>query len=232
MTLFAHESSSSLIETFPRSGSTVVLSNLALENLGITTSYSTNNVNLLREKLLPQKQISEYKEKVLLVRSPLERLESFYLTKLVAGEPKSVVAIGELIYKRTLRYPILFYKSLKGFFDSESDHLLTLIAKKQNFERAVVEDLLNIKNLIKSLTFHDMMSLLMKYGMPRDAHVFPQFAMKTFRICEYNHIFNLENFSTFKSWYDSTTGSRFNLKFNHTQPNNRLRMKSLMALLR
>ena len=103
--------------------------------------------------------------------------------------------------------------------------MLTAIDKKQNFRRSLFEDLLNIKNLIKSLTFHDMMALLMKYGMPRDAHVFPQFAMKTFRICEYNHIFNLENFSTFNSWYESTTGSRFNLKFNHTQPNNRLHME-------
>ena len=68
------------------------------------------------------------------------------------------------------------------------------IAKEQRLDKELVEDLMKIKNLIKSLTFRDMMSLLTKHGMPRDTHVFPQYRMKSFRISEYNHIFNLQNF--------------------------------------
>ena len=115
LTLFAHEKSSTLIETFPRSGSTVILSNLALSNLKLRTNYKTNNVNLLRPKLTPSKNISYYTNKALLVRSPISRLESFFLTKLVAGEPKSVVAVGSLLHSCLKRYPIPLFKELKGF---------------------------------------------------------------------------------------------------------------------
>ena len=124
-----------------------------------------------------------------------------------------------------MQKPIAFYKKLNGFFNSESDQLLMSIAKEQRLDKELVEDLMKIKNLIKSLTFRDMMSLLTKHGMPRDTHVFPQYRMKSFRISEYNHIFNLQNFSCFESWYESTTGKKFNLRFNKTQPNNRLVMK-------
>ena len=53
-TVFAHEKSLSLIECFPRSGSTVVVSNLAQHCLNKKTSYTELNINSIRYELYPK----------------------------------------------------------------------------------------------------------------------------------------------------------------------------------
>ena len=146
LTLFAHESSSVLIDTFPRSGSTVILSNLASANLNIHTDYKKLNVNRIRSHLLPKKSLSDYQERVILVRAPAERLESFYLTKLVAGEPKSVIAVGELIYKSLAKYPITHFKKLKGFFSDEHKKDLGHFIGPDLFDSESIQAIFEIKS--------------------------------------------------------------------------------------
>ena len=229
LTLFAHEKSSTLIEVFPRSGSTVILSNLALSNLNLRTNYKTNNVNLLRPQLTPKKNISSYSSKALLVRSPISRLESFFLTKLVAGEPKSVVAVGSLIHSCLKRYPIPLFKELKGFFSFKSPNDLTKYKLAMNIDSQSLAALLNVKEMIQKLTFKDMLDLFSRYGLPSDSHVYPQFDMKTFRLSQYSALFNLDNFNEFMEWYNITTGDTFSTQFNKTQPNNRLSLTKFDA---
>lgn len=229
LTLFAHEKSYTLIETFPRSGSTVILSNLALSNLNLRTNYKTNNVNLLRPRLTPSKNISNYANKALLVRSPISRLESFFLTKLVAGEPKSVVAVGSLLHSCLKRYPIPLFKELKGFFSINSTEDLSTYNLAKKIDSRSIAALLQIKQMILKLTFKDMLDLFSRYGLPCDSHVYPQFDMKTFRLSQYSALFNLNNFNQFIEWYESVTGDTFSTHFNKTQPNNRLSLKKFDA---
>ena len=229
LTLFAHEKSSSLIDTFPRSGSTVILSNLALANLGTHTDYRNNNVNQMRAELLPKKNISQYRNKVLLIRSPITRLESFFLTKLVAGEPKSVVAIGSLVYKILRRYPIPFFKKLKGFFSYQDNCDLNDFKLTKKLDSDTRQALIETKQLVQSLTFNGMLKLISRYGIPKDSHIYPQFSMKSLRLSQYTHMFNLDNFNAFISWYNDATGDVFSTKYNLTQPNNRLSLKKFDA---
>ncbi len=225
LTLFAHEKSSSLIETFPRSGSTVILSNLALSNLNLHTDYKSNNVNRIRDKLCPKRELSLYKNKALLIRSPITRLESFFLTKLVAGEPKSVVAVGALVHKCLKPYPIHLFKKLKGFFLYQENLDPRKFKIDEIKDPKIWNALYEIKSMIQKLTFEDMLTLFTKYGLPRDSHVYPQFHMKSFRLTEYSEIFNLNNFNSFVNWYNSITGENFSTEFNKTQPNNRLALQ-------
>ena len=229
LTLFAHEKSSTLIETFPRSGSTVILSNLALSNLSLHTEYKKNNVNLIRNKLKPQRDISQYVDKVLLVRSPITRIESFFLTKLVAGEPKSIVAIGKLLFKCLRSYPTPLFKKLKGFFSYEVTSTLGDYEITNNLDQATCNALFELKFIIQKLTFQDMLNIFSQYGLPSDSHVYPQFHMKTLRLSQYSSMFNLNNFESFIQWYNLKTGESFNTSFNKTQPNNRLDLKKFEA---
>ena len=42
--------------------------------------------------------------------------------------------------------------------------------------------------------------------------------MKTFRLAEYNRIFNLSKFQNFIDWYEAKTGDSFSTKYNkHSQ---------------
>ena len=229
LTLFAHEPSSVLIETFPRSGSTVILSNLALANLKVHTDYKKLNVNSIRQHLTPKKQLSDYQERVMLVRDPVERLESFYLTKLVVGEPKSVVAVGELIHKGLAKYPITYFKKLKGFFSSKENYDLDKLISSALFDSALIGAILETKKLVLNLSFDDMVHLFVEFGLPRDSHVYPQYEMKTFRLAEYSKIFNLRRFPDFVDWYEEKTGNSFSTKYNKTQPNNRLHLEKFPA---
>ena len=229
LTLFAHEKSAALIDTFPRSGSTVILSNLALANLGLQTDYKSNNVNQMRAQLLPKKDLASYQSKVLLVRSPVTRLESFFLTKLVAGEPKSVVAIGSLLYKCLRQYPLPFFKQLKGFFSYKGAYDLNDFKLSKQFDLDTQQALIDTRNLVQNLSFTKMLDLFSIHGLPKDSHVYPQFHMKKFRLSEYSEMFNLNNFEAFVQWYNKTTGHIFSTKYNKTQPNNRLSMKKFDA---
>ena len=227
--LFAHEKSRVLIEAFPRSGSTVILSNLALANLGIHTEYGKNNVNHMRGQLQPLHEINHYVDSALLVRSPFSRLESFYLTKLVAGEPKSVIAIGEMKFTSLKSLSIHARKQLKGYFGSSSGPKLNPYISTSNLSTQVIKDLIETKSFIAGMTFADMIKLFSNVGFPNDSHIFPQSEMKTFRLAKYKNIFNLSKFNSFKNWYEHVTLESFDLKFNKTQPNNRLGLKKFHA---
>lgn len=229
ITLFAHEKARVLIETFPRSGSTLILSNLALANLKIRTKYGENNVNHMRDKLMPKQKLSKYLDSALLVRSPMTRLESFFLTKLVAGEPKSVMAIGELKYKKLEPLSIPIRKQLKGFFCCNKDKGLKDFICLKDFNSEVIQNLVDIKNFVLKLTFKDMINLFAELGFPNDSHVYPQSEMKTLRLAEYKNIFNLSKFNSFKNWYEYKTSEIFEFSFNQTQPNNRLGLKKFKA---
>lgn len=228
-TLFAHEKSRVLIETFPRSGSTVILSNLALANLGVNTEYGKNNVNHMRGVLRPKHKLEHYIDSALLVRSPFSRLESFYLTKLVAGEPKSVIAIGQMKFDSLKSLSIKSKKQLKGFFDSSQYQKITDYISLSDLNSQAVQDLIETRSLVAEMTFADMINLFSQFSFPNDSHVFPQSEMKTLRLAQYKNLFNLAKFQSFRNWYEHVTSESFDLKFNKTQPNNRLSLEKFNA---
>ena len=226
--LFAHEPSRLIIDCFPRSGSTVVLSNLALHSLGIQTHYQTNNVNQMRSRLHPSKPLDHYKYSVLLVREPLDRLESFFLTKLCRGEPKSIIAFLSLVFPglAVLTEPHIA-KIFKPFFFKQVSLQTLANSTPLSLSPSLLHLIAEASNFLDQLTFVDFLEFLGTHGFPRDKHLTLQSQLKSFRLSEYTALFTTDDFSCFSDYYSRITRCNFDFKYNQTQPNNRLQFKTM-----
>ena len=230
-TVFAHEKSLSLIECFPRSGSTVVVSNLAQHCLNRKTSYSELNINSIRYELDPKKSIHQYKNFGLLVREPVDRFESFFVSKICKGEPKSVMAVLALIdqelYQLLSVNNLKFVKKMKPYFQSLSPSL-DLLNQYLHPSFSIHATKIHALNLrLMDFNIKSFVQLILDKAIPPDIHLIPQSTLKKYQLCSYTNLFRLCNFEQFTDWYSRTTGDTFSLSYNSTQPNNRLLFKKV-----
>ena len=230
-TVFAHERSLSLIECFPRSGSSVILSNLAQHCLNQKTSYKTVNINSMRHELYPKKPIHEYKNFGLLVREPVDRFESFFISKICKGEPKSIMAVLALIdfelfeLLSVTNLPIV--KKLKPYFQSLSP-TIDLLNHYLHPSFAMLGTKIHSLNLrLMDFEIKTFVQLILDNAIPPDIHLIPQSTLKKYQLCSYTNLFRLCNFEQFSDWYSNTTGDSFCHSYNSTQPNNRLLFKKV-----
>lgn len=224
--LFAFEEPSLLFDCFPRCGSTVVLSNIAFHGHQILTNYRDINVNQLRPRLHPKSSPASYSHRVLLVREPLDRLESYFVTKLCRGEPKSVLAYMSLIFPdlKQLLSPTIAKLFKPLFFNTVS--LPSFIAQYPSFnEPGLLSSLKASHSYLASLTFDTFVNDLSTFGLPPDKHLTPQSLLKSFRLSEYTRIYNTTDFNELALYYQQITAHNFDFGYNTTQPNNRLHHK-------
>lgn len=237
-TLFFHQKSNIVFDCFPRSKSTLILSNI----FSNATGKSTNEWSqVLRRKYIPSGEDIALSKKVICLRSPRERFRSFLISKIVNPHATSILPLFFLDNPKMVEFlcgnsaGIKFSKSINPLLNNvDNDELSSgltrlincspIFAEVSNHKKIHTFNFLyyvfneylsfNVETILKRLfNIVDKNSLL-------DQHIMSQSFLSTFQLKEYDYVLSVDNLNSFSVFYKQKTGFEFTFGKKNTSQDN------------
>ena len=237
-TLFFHPKSNIVFDCFPRSKSTLILSNIHSN----TTGESANTWNqILRARYVASKNNISLSKKVMCIRSPQERFRSFLISKIVNPHATSILPLFFSDSPDLVNFlcgnssGIKFSKSLNLLLNNASSSKLStdlhdavncspIFSKANPHQRKDIFYFLNyIFNEYLSFNVETILEKLLTIvdkDPILDQHIMSQSFLSTFQLSDYDNLVSVDNLNSFAVFYKENTGFDFSYGENNTSQKN------------
>lgn len=237
-TLFCHRIGNVVFDCFPRSKSTLILSNIYSNNTG----KSTNEWNqALRAQYLPSSEEIKSSKKIICLRSPQERFRSFLMSKIVNPHATSILPLFFTECPEIVKFlcdnsaGIKFSKSLNLLLNNADNarlfsELNTYIGSSPIFSKTSAHQRKYVLNFLH-FAFNEYLKLDAETILKKlliivdkepflDPHLMSQSFLATFEPTTYDFVISVDNLHTFSIFYKEQTGFDFNFGKSNTSQKN------------